>query len=290
MFNGKELDEETGLYYYGARYYNPRESIFLSVDPMLEETMTPYQYTYQNPIRYTDPTGMEGEGVDDWIKNKETREIIYDSRVKSSNDLAANGYNPDNYEYIAPGYETIDPRFNSQIVLGENGNYTEDGISKQAPDKAPTFIDKAMSYLSSINLFSDSGSETYPQMVGGDRTFIIRNSHYRFGDKTRENDMMEYLGAIGRGSSPDFMDFLGDVLSLGNMTLPSKGKTDSFEYNIQIPISIDLDRRKAAGYMEVGRKVKDTSVKVRYPLDTFDIKLKKQQQIYRTGKGLNYVK
>ncbi|WP_369682220.1 RHS repeat-associated core domain-containing protein, partial [Apibacter mensalis] len=30
MFNGKELDEETGLYYYGARYYNPRESVFLS--------------------------------------------------------------------------------------------------------------------------------------------------------------------------------------------------------------------------------------------------------------------
>ncbi|WP_317614913.1 RHS repeat domain-containing protein [Apibacter adventoris] len=61
LFNGKELDEETGLYYYGARYYNPRESIFLSVDPMFEETMTPYQYTYQNPIRFTDPTGMKGE-------------------------------------------------------------------------------------------------------------------------------------------------------------------------------------------------------------------------------------
>ncbi|WP_317126985.1 RHS repeat-associated core domain-containing protein [Apibacter raozihei] len=26
--NGKELDEETGLYYYGARYYNPRESVW----------------------------------------------------------------------------------------------------------------------------------------------------------------------------------------------------------------------------------------------------------------------
>ncbi|WP_303813124.1 toxin TcdB middle/N-terminal domain-containing protein, partial [Apibacter mensalis] len=50
LFNGKELDEETGLYYYGARYYNPRESIFLSVDPMFEKTMTPYQYAYQNPI------------------------------------------------------------------------------------------------------------------------------------------------------------------------------------------------------------------------------------------------
>jgi uncharacterized protein RhaS with RHS repeats len=27
LFNGKELDEATGLYYYGARYFNPRESV-----------------------------------------------------------------------------------------------------------------------------------------------------------------------------------------------------------------------------------------------------------------------
>ncbi|WP_260209431.1 RHS repeat domain-containing protein [Apibacter adventoris] len=65
LFNGKELDEETGLSYYGARYYNPRESIFLNVDPMFEETMTPYQYTYQNPIRFTDPTGMSANPIYD---------------------------------------------------------------------------------------------------------------------------------------------------------------------------------------------------------------------------------
>ncbi|WP_260210109.1 RHS repeat-associated core domain-containing protein [Apibacter adventoris] len=34
LFNGKELDEETGLYYYGTRYYNPRESVWLSTDPL----------------------------------------------------------------------------------------------------------------------------------------------------------------------------------------------------------------------------------------------------------------
>ena len=37
LFNGKELDEETGLYYYGARYYNPRYSLWLGVDPMVEK-------------------------------------------------------------------------------------------------------------------------------------------------------------------------------------------------------------------------------------------------------------
>ena len=33
-FNAKELDEETGNYYYGARYYDPKFSIWISVDPL----------------------------------------------------------------------------------------------------------------------------------------------------------------------------------------------------------------------------------------------------------------
>ena len=32
-FNGKEVDEETGLAYYGARYYDNQLSMWLSVDP-----------------------------------------------------------------------------------------------------------------------------------------------------------------------------------------------------------------------------------------------------------------
>ncbi|MDA9963963.1 hypothetical protein OAP05_03345 [Schleiferiaceae bacterium] len=36
-FNGKELDEETGLAYYGARYYDNQLSMWLSVDPLAHE-------------------------------------------------------------------------------------------------------------------------------------------------------------------------------------------------------------------------------------------------------------
>ena len=61
LFNGKELDTETGLYYYGARYYDSKTSIFLNVDPLTEKTMTPYAYTNNNPINLIDPTGMESE-------------------------------------------------------------------------------------------------------------------------------------------------------------------------------------------------------------------------------------
>lgn len=37
LFNGKELDSETGLYYYGARYYDPKTSLWLNVDPLAKE-------------------------------------------------------------------------------------------------------------------------------------------------------------------------------------------------------------------------------------------------------------
>ncbi len=58
-FNGKELDESTGYYYYGARYYDPGASIFLSVDPLAEKmpNYSPYNYTLNNPINFVDPDG-----------------------------------------------------------------------------------------------------------------------------------------------------------------------------------------------------------------------------------------
>jgi RHS repeat-associated protein len=58
-FNGKELDTETGLYYYGARYYDPRTSVWLGVDPLAMDYpgFSPYNYTINNPIRMIDPDG-----------------------------------------------------------------------------------------------------------------------------------------------------------------------------------------------------------------------------------------
>lgn len=37
LFNAKEFDEETGLYYYGARYYDPKQSLWMSGDPLGEK-------------------------------------------------------------------------------------------------------------------------------------------------------------------------------------------------------------------------------------------------------------
>ena len=59
-FNGKELDEETGLYYYGARYMNPLTSMWYGVDPLTEQYVNigAYIYCHGNPIRLIDPDGQ----------------------------------------------------------------------------------------------------------------------------------------------------------------------------------------------------------------------------------------
>ncbi len=96
LFTSKELDEETGLYYFGARFYDPRTSVWQSADPVLNKYLpnTPtkpedivkllsptvqqslaqfnlpgmggiykpqnlnlYQYSFNNPTIYTDPDG-----------------------------------------------------------------------------------------------------------------------------------------------------------------------------------------------------------------------------------------
>lgn len=61
-FNGKELDEETGLYYYGARYMNPRLSIWYATDPMQEKypNFSTYAYCSDNPQFFIDKDGQEG--------------------------------------------------------------------------------------------------------------------------------------------------------------------------------------------------------------------------------------
>lgn len=60
-FNGKELDEGTGMYYYGARYYDPRISVWMSVDPLAEKypNISSYAFCLNNPIVFIDPDGKD---------------------------------------------------------------------------------------------------------------------------------------------------------------------------------------------------------------------------------------
>ncbi len=61
-YTGQEIDNETGLYYYNARYYDPALCRFVQADTVVSSPYDPqdlnrYAYARNNPLRYTDPTG-----------------------------------------------------------------------------------------------------------------------------------------------------------------------------------------------------------------------------------------
>jgi RHS repeat-associated protein len=90
-FTGKELDEETGFYYYGARYLNPKTSMWISADPAMGDYIPKapvddeakkhngnlpgmggvfnyvnfhvYHYAGNNPVKYVDPDGTDIHNV-----------------------------------------------------------------------------------------------------------------------------------------------------------------------------------------------------------------------------------
>jgi RHS repeat-associated protein len=71
QYTGKELDPETNLYYYGARYYDPRTQLWQTPDPVLDSyldggpnagvfapgNLALYSYGQNNPVKLTDPDG-----------------------------------------------------------------------------------------------------------------------------------------------------------------------------------------------------------------------------------------
>ena len=101
LFNAKELDEETGLYYYGARYLDPTGTRWLSVDPLFEKYvgMTPYGYCAGNPVKLVDPDGRKvinddevpyyGE-VEDYVKRENS---FYDKYGDNADKLKKSNFN-----------------------------------------------------------------------------------------------------------------------------------------------------------------------------------------------------
>ncbi|WP_333597085.1 RHS repeat-associated core domain-containing protein [Chryseobacterium flavum] len=94
-YNGKEL-QETGMYDYGARFYMPDIGRFGTIDPLAEKypDTSPFTYVANNPIKYTDPTGMwidikDGDNTyrynngKYYTQNAETKKWDVEASVKS---------------------------------------------------------------------------------------------------------------------------------------------------------------------------------------------------------------
>ncbi|MBI4294960.1 MAG: RHS repeat-associated core domain-containing protein, partial [Chloroflexi bacterium] len=92
-FTGQRLDG-TGLYYYGARYYDPALARFVSADTIVPRPANPqslnrYSYTLNNPLKYVDPTGHLVEGSIPWRFPGSTEQVWVSSSMLSIPGWAA---------------------------------------------------------------------------------------------------------------------------------------------------------------------------------------------------------
>ncbi|HQL76006.1 MAG: tRNA3(Ser)-specific nuclease WapA precursor [Planctomycetes bacterium ADurb.Bin126] len=96
LFSTKYFDAEIGLYYYGYRYYDPRNGKWLSRDPLAEEGgLNLYGFCRNNPIDSFDPLGLEGEflprlwkyGLGHWLFSGAFQDDLRDLWTKDDSSL-----------------------------------------------------------------------------------------------------------------------------------------------------------------------------------------------------------
>lgn len=102
-FTGKELDA-CGLYYFGARYYDPTIGRFITPDPLntyvrelrvaSSQNLNPYSYVQSNPVSFTDPFGLQiRRGAEEWVPEGfvQTESGIWADPVTPSNSPRSEG-------------------------------------------------------------------------------------------------------------------------------------------------------------------------------------------------------
>jgi RHS repeat-associated protein len=93
QYTGHYRDEETGLHYFGARYYDDETGRFLSQDPLPGEPGVPpslhrYLYARANPLRWVDPTGMASVEQIGSGGSGAARKVRYEDRLALANSTS----------------------------------------------------------------------------------------------------------------------------------------------------------------------------------------------------------
>ena len=179
-FNGKEFDQEMGLYYYGARYMNPVTSLWYGLDALAEKyaTIGGYVYCVSNPIKLIDTDGKKVYMLFYTTGNKRGDNMFYAATLtRRNNILRSEGYNPKKDIVILSSIKDLSNvssivRNNVKRYSEKYGKTAEFSIWSHAGSDGPTGTARTSSYpldskqmsiegWSKINFNWDSNASAY---------------------------------------------------------------------------------------------------------------------------------
>ena len=224
LFNAKEFDEETGLYYYGARYYEPRVSLWISTDPMQEKTsnITTYAYCINNPVAYIDRDGkfskkwmanISRTWYNLWHKQKAGPIIENKDATTSKFKYTYNTYSVNNGEFAITSHYKFDTTASQRVQdIG-------DGISLAGYATTLSVVGAEVGVPMSVigNTISSVGSagELVLDFANGDMGDGLKGVAFRLLEKGTEKVLNKFLPGFGKKIGEEGFNLGTEIIDQG---------------------------------------------------------------------------
>jgi RHS repeat-associated protein len=226
---GKERDQESGLDYFGARYYASSIGRFMSpdpsglsyADPTNPQSLNLYSYVRNNPLTNTDPTGMEcvwDDGSFDSADDKQT------GNAEGCSSQGGTYVNPDLFE-------------NAQLTNGQQANYNRGDWSSSANSTLQqSWVDPSATANADPNNVPLSGDFSFPGMNQSQVIKMMQNAGFVVSpmDTLLSKITKSHPGTNMRSANPICSVHLNLTPGSGQNGAPTTG---NFHFDLFSPLS-----------------------------------------------------